>query len=157
MKNILLTTAALICLSSGNAMAHCEIPCGVYGDGARFDMILEHAQTIEKSMRAITELSVDESVDYHTIARWTANKEEHAQLIQDIAAQYFLTQRVKSPAKDADISLHEEYTSHLTLLHKIMVKAMKTKQTTDINHVEDLKDLTEEYKALYFKEHGHEH
>jgi nickel superoxide dismutase len=157
MKKLFLTTAALLCLSSGHAMAHCEIPCGVYGDGARFDMILEHAHTIEKSMQAITKLTAEDSVDYHTIARWTANKEEHAQLIQDIAAQYFLTQRVKAPAADADKALHEEYSSHLSLLHKIMVKAMKTKQTTDLAHIDALKDLTEEYKALYFKEHGHAH
>jgi nickel superoxide dismutase len=157
MNKIIITTALILCLSSGNARAHCEIPCGVYGDGARFDMILEHAQTIEKSMRAINDLSATEKTDHHSIARWTINKEEHAQLIQDIAAQYFLTQRVKAPATDADTSLHTEYQTHLKLLHAIMTKAMKTKQTTDIEQVEDLKDLTEEYKIHYFKEHGHDH
>ena len=37
--------------------AHCEIPCGIYGDEGRFDALLENATTIEKSMNEINKLS----------------------------------------------------------------------------------------------------
>ncbi len=37
--------------------SHCQIPCGIYGDPARFDMLAEHITTIEKSMKQITDLS----------------------------------------------------------------------------------------------------
>ncbi|MDY6953871.1 MAG: superoxide dismutase [Ni], partial [Thermodesulfobacteriota bacterium] len=35
------------------ASAHCEIPCGIYDDQMRIDMIAEHITTIEKSMKQI--------------------------------------------------------------------------------------------------------
>lgn len=40
-----------------SAFAHCEIPCGIYGDQARVDLIREHVTTIEKSMDMIEKLS----------------------------------------------------------------------------------------------------
>lgn len=157
MRKTLLTTAAILFLSSGSAMAHCEIPCGVFDDGARFTSIMEHATTIEKSMNEINTHSDDEKPDYHTISRWTTNKEEHAKKVQKIASQYFLAQRVKVPKADASEQEKADYVMHTTLLHQIIVAAMKTKHGTDTAAVDVLRDLTEKYKAHYFKEHGHEH
>ncbi len=157
MRKTILTTAAVLFLSSGSAMAHCEIPCGVFDDGARFDSIMEHATTIEKSMNEINKHSADEKPDYHTISRWTTNKEEHAKEVQHIASQYFLAQRVKVPGEDASEDTKADYVRHTTLLHQIIVAAMKTKHGTDTAAVEKLRTLTEEYKAHYFKKHGHEH
>lgn len=138
------------------AAAHCQIPCGIYDDARQFDVIEEHAATIEKAMNKINEMSQATPVNYHMIARWTANKEEHAQEVQDIAHAYFLTQRVK--AKDpADAEAHASYVTHVTLLHQILVAAMKCKQTTDPAHVTKLRDLASQYKDHYFKEHGHKH
>lgn len=137
--------------------AHCEIPCGVYDDGARFDSMLEHAKTIEKSMDEINDLSKAEAPNIHDIARWTMNKEEHANKIQHIISQYFLTQRVKAPAKDAAEATTERYISQLKSIHHIITAAMKAKQSTDIARVETLREAIEAYKALYFSEHGHAH
>ena len=39
------------------AYSHCQIPCGIYGDEARFNMITEHITTVEKSMKLIESLS----------------------------------------------------------------------------------------------------
>jgi nickel superoxide dismutase len=150
-------TFALVILGATNALAHCEIPCGVFDDGARFDSIMEHIETIEKSMDHIRTISAEEPVDYHMITRWTISKEEHAQKIQDIAAQYFLTQRVKMPVPDAAEAEKNAYIKHTTLLHELMVAAMKAKQTTDIAAVEKLRDVTESYRAHYFEKHGHTH
>jgi len=154
---LLLTSFAFLTATSNIALAHCQIPCGIYDDKARFTSLLEHTRTIAKSIDAINALSAEQPVDYHSIARWTTNKEEHAQDIQDIAAQYFLTQRVKAKTADAAPELRENYVTHTTLLHQIIVAAMKTKQTVDVANVEILRDLIKTYEAHYFKEHGHRH
>ncbi len=157
MGKVFLTMTGILFLSASPALAHCEIPCGIYDDGVRFDLIIEHAATIEKSMNEINNHSKADKPDYHTISRWTMNKEEHAKKVQHIASQYFLAQRVKVPADDAAAEVKADYVIHTTLLHQIIVAAMKTKQGTDTAAVEKLRAVTERYKAHYFKKHGHEH
>ena len=98
MKKIYLTAAFFLAFTTTKAQAHCEIPCGIYDDAARFEELFEHSRTIEKSMSEINELSNSEKIDYHSISRWTINKEKHAEKSQSIASQYFLTQRVKCVA-----------------------------------------------------------
>ena len=58
--------------------AHCEIPCGIYDDELRTNLIYEHTVTIEKSMKNIAELSKQNPVNYNQLIRWISNKEEHA-------------------------------------------------------------------------------
>ena len=142
-------------LFAATSWAHCQVPCGIYTDEMRFEMISEHIDTIEKSMNQIQELSTANPLNYNQIVRWVNNKEKHAQEIQDIADHYFLTQRVKPVAEDHE--KYDFYISSLKLLHGMLVTAMKTKQTTDLAHVEALRKLNSDYKALYFKEHGHSH
>ncbi len=134
--------------------AHCEIPCGIYGDSLRFELIREHVMTIEKSMKLIDELSKDKKPDYNQLVRWVSNKDEHAEKIQDIVSQYFLHQRIK-PANNSDKSAYTKYTRELELLHRISVNAMKCKQGTDPLYPEMiLKDL-EHFEDLYFGKHEH--
>ena len=54
--------------------SHCQIPCGIYGDASRFDMLDEHIRTIEKSMKQISELSQKENPNFNQVVRWTNNK-----------------------------------------------------------------------------------
>ena len=149
---LLFLTSSLLAATS---WAHCQIPCGIYTDEMRFDMISEHIDTVEKSMKQIQELSAANPVNYNQIVRWVNNKEDHAQEIQDIADHYFLTQRVK-PVAESDEG-YDDYIASLKLLHGILVAAMKTKQTTDLEHVAALRQLSADYKALYIKQHGHTH
>jgi nickel superoxide dismutase len=124
MRTTLLTTIAIAAgalLIAGRSHAHCQIPCGIYDDEARFKQIEEHITTIEKSMKSIVELQAQKSIDYNQLVRWVDNKEEHAQKIQDEVAQYFMTQRIKVDDKDAP--------KKLVVLHKLLVSAMKCKQT----------------------------
>ena len=65
----------IITLSSFQAKAHCEIPCGIYGDSVRIALLYE---TIEKPMNQINELSKSENPDYNQLVRWVMNKEEYA-------------------------------------------------------------------------------
>lgn len=135
------------------ARAHCEIPCGIYNDGMRLDMISEHAATIEKSINAVNELSKEEDRDYNQIVRWTENKEAHAVYIQDIVTRYFMAQRIKPPAA-GDAAAQEAYEERLTLLHRMLVYAMKAKQSLDMDNVVALRSALAGFRAAYLPEGG---
>ena len=135
-----------------SAFAHCEIPCGIYDDEARFEMIAEHLTTIEKSMTQVIELSKEKPLNYNQVVRWTNNKEQHADELQRIVSQYFLTQRLK-PVDRGDEEAYPDYTEKLALLHQMLFYAMKAKQTTDHANVEKLLELSAEFKTAYFGKH----
>lgn len=130
------------------AYAHCEIPCGIYGDEARFAAIQENITTIEKSMVEINELSGDLK-NINQLVRWVNNKEHHADDIRHIVTQYFMTQRIKLP-DESDTEAVAAYEKKLVLLHKMMVYAMKCKQTTDPSNAKKLHDLLHEFQQAYF-------
>jgi len=157
MKNLFLATLFVFGMSVTQAHAHCEIPCGIFADGVRFDLMIEDATTIEKSMDEINKLSAEKTPDYHTISRWTMNKEDHATKIQDKVAQYFLAQRIKLPAQDAQENAVNDYAESLKLLHNITVRAMKTKHSSDTNAVDDLRKAIQSFKDHYYKDHDKEH
>ena len=131
-------------LFSDIASAHCEIPCGIYDDETRIKMILEHVSTIEKSMNEINNIEKDEHHNSNQLVRWIINKEHHADEIQEIAAQYFMTQRIKLDSRN--------YSTKLACLHKMLIYAMQCKQTNDLGNTAKLRDLVKEFQALYFEE-----
>ena len=128
--------------------AHCEIPCGIYGDDARFTSIFEDLTTIEKSMNQINTLSTEAGKNTNQLVRWVNNKENHADHIREVVAQYFLAQRIKAPA-DGDAEGEAAYHKKLSLLHRMIQTAMKCKQTTDLANVKALHDLAHEFQTLY--------
>jgi len=130
------------------AQAHCEVPCGIYGDEMRVKMIAEHITTIEKAMKQVTLLSGAESVNYNQLVRWVDNKEHHAGEIQHIVTQYFMTQRIK-PADSSDREAQAAYVEKLTLLHKMLIQAMKAKQGTDLDVVAKLRTLLDSFSEAY--------
>jgi nickel superoxide dismutase len=147
MKKILaqiLLTFCIVSLFTAKAFSHCEIPCGIYDDEMRIEMIIEHIGTIEKSMNQIMHLQKEGLQHSNQLIRWIMNKEDHANEIQEIVSQYFMTQRIKPDTKD--------YGKKLGLLHEMLIYAMKCKQTTDLGHVGKMKDLVTEFKGLYFQE-----
>ena len=153
MRRTFLSVSAAVCLVAAiwvpGSRAHCEIPCGIYDDELRIELIREHIQTIEKSAGQIVELSRENPVNYNQLVRWIDNKERHANEIQDIVAQYFMTQRVK-PADEKDAEAYKKYVKQLTTLHGMLVAAMKAKQTTDLANVEQLRKLVDDFAASYF-------
>jgi len=50
---LLVTSCGLLFATSPMIFSHCEIPCGIYDDPMRLDMMAEHIGTIEKSMKQI--------------------------------------------------------------------------------------------------------
>ncbi|MGB6012147.1 MAG: superoxide dismutase [Ni] [Desulfobacterales bacterium] len=140
---LILVGFSFLCLFTVKASAHCEIPCGIYNDEMRINMINEHITTIEKSMNQIMQLEKKEHHNPNQLLRWIMNKEEHANEIQHIVSQYFMTQRIKLDTKN--------YETKIGLLHQILIYSMKCKQTTDVTNVNKLKDIVKDFQALYFK------
>ena len=152
-KILLCGIFVLAILLASMAYSHCQIPCGIYGDKMRFDMITEHITTIEKSMKLIAELSEQNKPNMNQIVRWVRNKEKHADEMSHIISYYFMAQRVKLPPED-DVKAYNEYVKKLTLLHQMLVYTMKTKQTTDLSNVEKLRALLGKFKEEYFGKAG---
>ncbi len=149
-KKLILVSILLSAIVFGSlAYSHCQIPCGIYDDEARFNMIAEHITTVEKSMKLIESLSSQKNPNMNQVIRWVNNKEKHADEISHIVTYYFMAQRVKLPAKD-NTKAYSEYVKKLTLLHEMLIYAMKTKQTTDLDNVEKLRSLLDEFHKVYF-------
>ena len=138
--SVLIVLFSTLLFVAGNAFAHCEIPCGIYDDEVRMSLIEEHAATIEKSMNQIVEL--EKGGNANQLVRWVTNKETHANELQHIVTQYFMTQRIKFDTPD--------YDKKLAALHEMLVYAMKCKQTTEVKNVEMLRQAAEKFHKLYF-------
>lgn len=132
-----------ILLFAATAGAHCELPCGIYDDEARLHEIAEHITTIEKSVIEITELQQEKEINYNQLVRWIDNKEAHANALQEIVSQYFLTQRIKFE--------DDRYDKKLAALHQMLVYAMKCKQSVDPAMVEKLREAHQTFTGLYRK------
>ncbi len=130
------------------AYSHCQVPCGIYGDEARFGAIAEHLTTIEKSMKQVEELMAQDTPNANQVVRWVNNKEKHADEISHIVTYYFMAQRVKLPP-EGDRKANDAYVKKLTLLHRMLVFSMKTKQTTDVSNVNKLRHLLEDFHKAY--------
>ncbi|MGD8720062.1 MAG: superoxide dismutase [Ni] [Candidatus Zixiibacteriota bacterium] len=131
------------------AFSHCQVPCGIYDDELRVKAIAEDITTVEKCMKMIDELSADPAANMNQIVRWINTKEYHADDIMEIAADYFMAQRIKPTAADGG-DAYAEYVERLALMHEIMYNAMKAKQTTDPAHVEKLRSLLAAFETAYF-------
>ena len=152
-KHVIGLVAGVLLLSGATSvvLSHCEIPCGIYGDPGRLDLMAEHITTIEKSMKQIQDLSAAGQKNHNQLVRWVGNKEQHADAFSDIITQYFLTQRVK-PVGEEDAQAYRAYVFKLSLLHEMLVFSMKAKQSADPGVVERLESLLEQLHSAYFGE-----
>lgn len=158
MKRALLSFVAFSMLLAGTARlanAHCEVPCGIYADQRRFEMMLEDTATIAKAISSIEELTEalgegPNPQDINQCLRWVTTKEAHATNTQHIIAQYFMTQRLK-PGSD-------KYTEKLVAAHEVMIASMKCKQSADPDTAEALKKaIYAFYKAYEGKDPNFDH
>jgi len=143
MKKLTLTSIliAMFLLPAATVFSHCEIPCGIYDDTMRIQMIREHILTIEKSIKTLQSLEKDDNANQ--VIRWVMNKDDHANQLQEIVTQYFMTQRVRADAKN--------YAKKIKTLHLMLIYSMKCKQTLDLSHVVKLKSLVTDFEKLYFE------
>lgn len=149
LRNLTILVATYLFAAVAPLLAHCEIPCGIYGDEARLVALDEDLRTVEKAMGQISALNdMGDVQSANQLARWVSAKEEHANRIQRVVSQYFMTQRLKVPDTEDDAAF-ETYTKKLVLLHKILRGAMKCKQSVDLEEVEAVRDLIHEFKHTY--------
>jgi nickel superoxide dismutase len=108
------------------ALAHCQVPCGIYGDQLRFEQLLEDVKTIAKAQTQLNELLAEgqpTAQSVNQMARWVMTKEEHAGHVQDTMQAYFLAQRIKADSP--------RYVEQLKAAHTVITSAMKCKQSAD--------------------------
>lgn len=134
-NSIRILKCSVFCLSASLLLlpervgAHCEVPCGIYGDQLRFESMLEDQRTIAKSIdeiaKHLTSMKKGPTpLEANQVTRWVVTKEDHATRIQHTIAQYFMTQRLKP----ADGEAAKPYLEKLAAAHAVMRGAMKTKQ-----------------------------
>lgn len=150
MKAVFAIAAALLIALTPVAYvyAHCQVPCGIYDDDARFGSMLEDQTTIAKAITSIRDLSreVADQQDPTTInqlTRWITTKEDHATNLQETISVYFMAQRIKPD--------DPEYVNKLTAAHQTMIAAMKCKQTADPAAAKDLQSAIEKFRQAYSK------
>ncbi len=150
---LVVSVVAVILMATSTVWSHCEIPCGIYDDQTRITLMKEDITTIEKSMDEIIKLSAEGDKNYNQLVRWVTNKEAHADKLMEIVTQYFMTQRIK-PASSDDTAAYQKYQERISLLHQMLVSAMKCKQTVDKANTTKLRELVDKFSASYFE---HEH
>ena len=141
-RSILAAALLAALVSPKTADAHCQVPCGIYGDDTRFTMMLEDTATIAKAITQIGELAGTHDANGHNqLARWVSNKESHATNIQRTIADYFMAQRIKAD--------DPKYGEKLMASHAVMVAAMKAKQSAEPTTAEALKKAIMAFRAVY--------
>lgn len=106
--------------------------------------MLEDQSTIAKAIAQISDLAAKKNAQSsNQLARWVSTKEDHANKIQKIIAEYFLTQRIKSSS--------DKYEELLKGAHSVMVAAMKCKQGADTSSSDALKSSIENFQTVYEK------
>lgn len=136
-----LSAVILVGVLASNLFSHCQIPCGIYDDDARFARMLEDTVTLKKCVMVIVELSDETPPNYNQLVRWIDNKELHADKISQTIFEYFLAQRIKAS--------QDNYEEQLVATHKIIVLSMKVKQTVDPKVVVELEEAILTFKKLY--------
>ena len=137
------------------AAAHCQVPCGIYDDAARFDRMYEDAATIEKAMVQMQDLAgKNDAQSANQLTRWIITKETHASNIISTVSEYFLTQKVKPVA--ADDEGHAAFLLKLEDHHRVMNAAMKAKQKSDPEVVGALRAALDRMGKHYDLNHSHE-
>lgn len=150
MKAKLFFSTLLITLAAASfspkAMAHCQVPCGIFSDQLRFEAMLEHQTTIAKANVQMAELLKESTpLAANQTTRWILTKEDHCKEIMETVAEYFMAQRIKPDA--------ENYEKTLVAAHNVMRASMKAKQDPSVEVAEALKtSILDLYRAYEGKE-----
>jgi ubiquitin-small subunit ribosomal protein S27Ae len=127
---------------------HCQVPCGIFDDPHIVAEIKQACETIRKAMVQSNELHATlatEPLALNQMVRWINTKEEHADKIIKIIAEYCLCQRVKKEIFKSD----GDYIDALKAHHAVMQLAMKSKQSLDVAVCHDLEHAVEDFSKMY--------
>merc|ERR1712061_960836 len=127
------------------------VPCGIFDDPKLVADIKEAVATVKKAMLQISELSANlNALNINQITRWVNTKEEHAGKVIALVSEYCLCQRVK-PVSDPKTPFKSEadYIAALQAHHKVMLCAVKCKQTVDPENADALDAAAAEFSKMY--------
>ena len=148
--------ASLLFVLSTKVYAHCQVPCGIYGDAVRIVQIEEDITTVRKAMNMINDLAgQSDAQSLNQLSRWVRTKEDHAQKVQETVLNYFLAQRVK--AKEKGTIERQKYVDQTLMLHQLIVAMMKCKQTVEQRNCSTAYELLDKFTNIYFDQHGIDH
>lgn len=135
---------------------HCQVPCGIFDDPKLVATIREACATIRKAMVQINELSADMNPqNFNQMTRWVNTKEEHAQKIILLVADYSLAQRVKAfGAPKSPFASQKDYLDALVAHHVLIQAAMKSKQTVDVAFAAALEHAVDDFSKMYLPAEG---
>ena len=155
-KIVKVLLASMLFVLSTKVYAHCQVPCGIYGDAARIVQIEEDITTVRKAMNMINDLAgKSDAQSLNQISRWVTTKEDHAQKVQETVLNYFLAQRVK--AKEKGTKERQKYVDQALTLHQLIVAMMKCKQTVEQRNCSNAYELLDKFTNIYFDQHGIDH
>ncbi|MHA2232124.1 MAG: superoxide dismutase, Ni [Candidatus Hodarchaeales archaeon] len=125
-----------------SASAHCDIPCGIYDP--HLAQLASH--TVLRMANLIQQLDSD-SKDYgHKLARYTATKEEHAELVKHeirvLWGDYFKPEHF------------EKFPELKDLLWKTMLQASKTRQGTEEEDANALLESVQRIAEIFWETKG---
>jgi nickel superoxide dismutase len=123
--------------------AHCDIPCGIY-DPHTAQLA---AHTVIRMTNLLNELPDEDSKEReHKLSRYTAVKEEHAELVKKevrvIWGDYFKSEHLEKFPK-----LHE-------LVFDIMKLASRARQEINLEASQQLLAKVQEFAEIFFKTKG---
>lgn len=114
--------------------AHCDIPCGIY--------TVEPAKTaIETVIKMTEKIKEANKTDVHAISRYTAVKEEHAQICKE-QLLILWTDYFKSEHLSAFENLHDIFWNATKLCSKV-------KQEVNMDVAKELEKVVEEIDRMF--------
>lgn len=141
-----------LALAAPRANAHCQVPCGIYRDGARVRQMMEDHRTIAKAVVTIKTLTRKKDLQSkHQLIRWVMTKEQHAERIIRTVSDYFMAQKIKPPRAGKDPA---PYFKLLAQHHAVLVAAMKCKQSSSDKAPAGLLRAIEAIKPYWTKSKG---
>jgi Nickel-containing superoxide dismutase len=152
MASVVAVTAAAVAFAfqanrDTKAFLHCQVPCGIFDDKKLVAELTEAATTVRKAM--VESNALGEKLEgiqaMNQVVRWIVTKEQHCDKIIHLMGDYCLCQRVKPTAFVSET----DYLLALKLHHKVMIAAMKAKQTMDTSACDDLDHALEDVAKMY--------
>jgi nickel superoxide dismutase len=129
------------------AQAHCDIPCGIYDPHAAIIAALSVIRMIDlMNDLAKEKASIDEMEYTHSMARYIAVKEEHAEIckheVRIIFGDYIKKEHL------------EKYPELPGLFHQIMQLGSKARQTAVRQHGMDLLNAVNRFAEIFWETKG---
>jgi nickel superoxide dismutase len=124
--------------SASTVEAHCDVPCGIYDPHT--------AQMAAHTVIRMTQLIEEHKDDTHSVARYTAVKEDHAERckheIRVLIGDYFKPEHIEKHPE-----LHE-------LVMKVFTLGSKTKQEVNMQASEDLLETINKVAEIFWETKG---